>query len=71
MFVRRAGRSVDEEVGCAWGPEDVGDELSYHCGLFGAAPDYGAGAAGEEEGEREGVEGAARWDGRLFCVSIL
>lgn len=55
VFVRRAWRSVDEEV-VEWGPEDVGQELPDHGCLFGAPPYYGRGAGGEEEGQGSGVE---------------
>ena len=71
VFVRGAGRGVDEEVvGAGW-PEDVGEELADHGGLFGAAPDDGGGAGGEEEGEGESMEGAAgsrRW---VVAVCVL
>ncbi len=54
MFVRRAGRGVDEQVVCRR-PEDVGEKLADHGRFLGAAPDDGGGAGGEEEGEGYGV----------------
>ena len=47
MFIRGAGRGVDEEV-VGRRPEDVGEELPDHGRLFGAAPDDGGGARGEQ-----------------------
>ena len=44
MLVRGAGRGVDEEVGQVRGPENGGEELPHHGGLFGSAPDHGRGA---------------------------
>lgn len=54
VFVRRAGRGVDEQVVCRR-PEDVGEKLADHGRFLGAAPDDGGGAGGEEEGEGYGV----------------
>ena len=60
VFVRGSRRGVDEQVVGVGRPKDVGEELADHGGLFGTAPDDSGGAGGEEEGEGEGVEGAAR-----------
>ncbi len=60
MLVRRPWRGVDKEV-VGLRPEDVGEELADHGCFFGAPPDYGCGAVGEEEGEGDGVEGSY-WD---------
>ena len=46
MLVGCAGWGVDEQV-VGPRPEDVGEELSDHGGLFGAAPYDGGGARGE------------------------
>lgn len=64
MLVRGAGRGVDEEVR-GRGPEDVGEELADHGGLFGPAPDDGGGAGGEEEGEGYGMQGSYRLFGSV------
>lgn len=48
MLVARSRRGVDEEV-VGLSPQHVREELADHCGLFGAAPDYGVAAVAEEE----------------------
>lgn len=67
MLVGGAGRGVDEEV-VGGRPEDVGEELPDHGRLFGAAPDDGGGARGEEEREGYGVEGSYRVPIVLACA---
>ncbi len=58
MLVGGSRRGVDQEVVDPRGrPEDVGEELADHSCFFGAAPYYGGGAGGEEEGKGDGVEG--------------
>ncbi len=60
VLVGGAGGGVDEQV-VRGGPEGGGEELADHGCFFGAAPDYGGGAGGEEQGEGDGVEGADEW----------
>ena len=73
MLVRGARRGVDEEV-VQGRPERVGEKLADHGCLFGAAPDDGGGAGGEEEGEGEGMKGAdfrlQGFGGLVFFFSV-
>ena len=65
VFVGSARWGVDEEV-IERGPEDGGEELADHGCFFGAAPDYGGGAGGEEKGEGEGMEGTDFFGGLVI-----